>query len=383
MGPPASRRPLVAHVIYRLGVGGLENGLINLINRMPAERYRHLIVCIDDYTDFRYRITRQDVRVHALHKRPGRDLRLFPRLLGLLRRERPAVVHSRNLAGLDALLPALLAGVRHRVHGEHGRDADDADGTNPRPRRLRRLHRPLVSHYIALSGELERYLRERIGVPPERISRIHNGVDTDRFTPGRATLPVRGFSDPACLVLGTVGRLDAVKSQVHLVEAMGLLRERNPRLAPRLRLALVGDGPLRSRVESRVRELGLGDRVWMAGSRDDVHELMRGFDLFVLPSLAEGISNTILEAMACGLPVVATDVGGNPELVEAGRTGLLVPPADPAAMAQAMETYALDADLRRRAGVLARDRAERVFSLDAMVAGYLGVYDRLCETRGG
>jgi glycosyltransferase involved in cell wall biosynthesis len=135
-------------------------------------------------------------------------------------------------------------------------------------------------------------------------------------------------------------------------------------------------------VEHRVRELGLGERIWMAGSRGDIPELMRGLDVFVLPSLAEGISNTILEAMACGLPVIATAVGGNPELVEEGRTGLLVPPADPAAMARAMETCALDADLRRGAGAAGRARAEQRFSLDAMVQAYLGVYDRLCETRG-
>jgi glycosyltransferase involved in cell wall biosynthesis len=183
------------------------------------------------------------------------------------------------------------------------------------------------------------------------------------------------------MVFGSVGRLDAVKGQIHLVEALGVLLKRNPTLARRVRLALIGDGPLRSAIERRVRALGLGDRVWMPGSRNDVPELMRGIDLFVLPSLAEGISNTVLEAMACGLPVVATAVGGNTELVEAERSGLLVPPGDSGRLAQAMERFALDTELRRRAGERARARAERLFSLDTMVEGYLAVYDRLCETR--
>ncbi len=373
--------PLVVHAIYRLGVGGLENGLVNLINRMPSERYRHAVVCIDDYTEFRRRIERDDVAVYALHKRPGHDLRLLPRLLRLFRRLRPAIVHSRNLAGLDALVPALLAGVRHRIHGEHGRDQDDLDGSNLKLQRLRRLHRPLVSRYVALSAELERYLVERIGVAPERITRIINGVDTERFRCGRLPLPAPRLCDEGRLVIGTVGRLQAVKNQTALVEAFGLLIQRNPELRERVHLALIGDGPLRREVEQRVRDLGLGKRVWLAGARDDVPELMRGLDLFVLPSLAEGISNTLLEAMACGLPVVATDVGGNAELIDQGVTGLLVPPGDPALLAEAMATYLRDAEQCRRAGAEGRARAERLFSLDFMVARYLAVYDELLRGR--
>lgn len=140
------RRPLVVHVIHHLMTGGLENGLVNLLNHLPEERYRHAVVCMTDYTDFRLRIRRPDVEVFAIHKRLGHDPLAQWRLLRLLRRLRPDVVHSRNLSGLDSLIPAMLAGVRVRVHGEHGRDVHDVDGTNRKLIWLRRLYSPLVGH---------------------------------------------------------------------------------------------------------------------------------------------------------------------------------------------------------------------------------------------
>ncbi|MDS4068018.1 MAG: TIGR03088 family PEP-CTERM/XrtA system glycosyltransferase [Candidatus Competibacter sp.] len=371
----ADRSPLVAHVIHRLDYGGLENGLVNLLNHMPAERYRHAIVCLTDFNpEFRRRIRRADVEVHALRKREGHDWGLYGRCWTVLRRLRPTVVHTRNLAALEMQGPALLAGVRARIHGEHGWDAQAAG--NPRHRRLRRLCKPLVGRYIALSGELEAYLRDAVGVPANRIARICNGVDSERFHPGRDRSPMPlGFAPPDALVVGTVGRLERVKDQSNLARAFIRLVESVPETRRRLRLVIVGDGSLRAEVENLLTEAGLRDLTWLPGARDDVPELLRGLDVFVLPSLAEGISNTILEAMACGLPVVATAVGGNAELVVDGLTGRLVPAGDPAALAAAIQTYLDDPGLLDAHGVAGRRRVEERFSLDAMVAAYLAVYD--------
>jgi glycosyltransferase involved in cell wall biosynthesis len=140
---------------------------------------------------------------------------------------------------------------------------------------------------------------------------------------------------------------------------------------------LVGEGSLRAPIETLLAETGLADQVWLAGARDDVPALMAAMDLFVLPSLAEGISNTILEAMACGLPVVATRVGGNAELVVEGRTGALVERANPAAMAAALAGYVHDPERRREHGAAARQRIEEGFSLAGMVARYTDLYDEL------
>jgi sugar transferase (PEP-CTERM/EpsH1 system associated) len=380
-----AQAPLIAHVVYRLDMGGLENGLVNLINRIPQQRYRHAIVCMTDYSDFHKRIRRDDIRIFAMHKKAsGNDSGVFFRLYRLFRQIRPDLVHSRNVGALDSLLPAVLAGVPSRLHGEHGRDVTDLDGSSARMRWLRRLHRPMVSQYIALSRDLESYLRHGVGVPHERIAQIYNGVDAEIFRPAagaREALPRPGFAPPGAFVIGTVGRMQPVKDQLTLARAFVKLLRTAPADGPPLRLVMAGDGPLREQAAAILAEAGASGHCWLAGARDDIPQLMRGFDLFVLPSLAEGISNTVLEAMASGLPVIATAVGGNPELVEEGRTGTLVPPSDPEAMARAMLAYSADPEKCRGRGLAARARVERDFSMTAMVNAYIAVYDRLLERR--
>lgn len=378
MNQEGGKPPLIVHVIYRLAVGGLENGLVNLINRMPADKYRHAIVSLTDISDFRQRIVRADVDCLALHKRPGHDLRMLWRLWQLFRSLRPMIVHSRNLAALDAQIPAWLAGVPVRVHGEHGRDVHDLDGKSRKYQWLRRGFRPLIHSYVPLSRDLEQYLHGSVGVPSERIRLICNGVDTERFHPvgDRPELLPAGFTGAGTLVIGTVGRLEPVKDQLTLVKAFIELVRREA-AGGKLRLVLVGEGSLREPLEALLAESGLGHQVWLAGARDDVPELMAAMDLFVLPSLAEGISNTILEAMACGLPVIATRVGGNAELVEEGRTGCLVEREDPVAMAAALAGYVHDSQKRLEHGAAARRRIEDQFSLDGMVARYTNLYDEL------
>lgn len=366
--------PLVVHIIHRLQTGGLENGLVNLINHMSPERYGHAIVCMTESTEFRNRIRRADVAVYELHKAPGHDLKLYWRLWRLLRKLRPAVVHTRNIGTLECQAIALLAGVRARVHGEHGRDMSDLRGNNTKYITLRRALRPWLSRFITVSRDLRQWLIGDVGVPEAQIVQIYNGVDMTRFRPGdmqaRAILPA-GFAPDDALVIGTVGRMSGEKDQHTLVQAFARIAA----AVPRARLVLVGDGSLRGELERTVAELNLAERVWFAGNRPDVPDLLRSLDIFVLPSLGEGISNTILEAMACGLPVVATRVGGNPELVNDGETGLLAPAADPVAMARAFEVYARDPAQMRRHGENGRTRIEREFSMDAMVARYMAVYD--------
>ena len=378
-------RPLIVHVVHSLAVGGLENGIVNLINHLPRARYRHAVVCITGYTDFRSRISIPDVEVFALHKRPGKDFPVYFRLWKLFRKLRPDIVHTRNLSTLEAQLPAFLAGVPHRVHGEHGRDLDDVDGTRRKYQLLRRLFRPLVHRYVALSGDLERYLRYRVGVPQDRIDRLCNGVDTMRFLSDRVRSREHlGISNLGreSIVVGTVGRMDPVKDQMTLVRAfVHLVRCAGDR-GRDLRLMMIGDGALRLTAAQALQEAGLSDRAWLPGERSDVPDLFRAMDVFVLPSLAEGISNTILEAMASGLPVVATDVGGNSELVEAGRTGFLVPRADPEAMADAIRIYVDDPELRRDHGARGRERCEREFSIGTMVKRYAALYDSLLAATG-
>lgn len=379
--------PLVAHVVHSLRVGGLENGLVNLINRMPAERYRHVVVCLSTYDHFAERIARDDVEVLALHKQEGKDPMLYWRLLWLLRRLRPDIVHTRNLGAVEAQLPAWLAGARGRIHGEHGRDIGDLMGANRRYRLIRRLMRPFVHRYVPLSRQLADYLHDSVGVPYARMTRIVNGVDVEHFRPDddgqarAALLSERGWPEGS-VVVGWVGRMEPIKNPVGLVEALARLQFIAPGSGDRARLVLIGGGSQRAAVEAAVKEHALGDRVWLPGSRDDVPELLRALDLFALPSLAEGISNTILEAMASGIPVVATTVGGNVELVDSGKTGELVPASDPDALAGALALYLEQPQRLSIDGLAARARAVETFSIDGMVSAYTDVYDRVLSPRG-
>lgn len=373
------KRPLILHVVYRFDVGGLENGIVNLLNHMPRSCYRHVVVALTDVTEFRRRVKRDDVEFIALHKPPGHGVWLYPALYRLFRALKPAVVHSRNLAALETVIPAWLAGVPMRIHGEHGRDVDDLDGSSRRYQWMRRIYRPFVSHYCALSRELGDYLVDKVNVPRMRITQIYNGVDSERFRPGdggRLTVDGCPFGHSEHWIVGTVGRMQAVKSQVSLAHAFVRALELDPTLRTRLRLVMVGDGPLRAESQAILVNGGVSELAWLPGERHDVADIMRGLDCFVLPSLAEGVSNTILEAMASGLPVIATDVGGNAELVSNGLTGELVPAANSEALARSLLRLVGDPAMAARMGRAGRAAAEARFSMQSMVAAYCGIYDR-------
>ncbi len=377
----AARReepPLVMHLVYRFDIGGLENGVVNLVNHMPANAYRHVVVALTEVTDFSRRIRRDDVRTVALHKPPGQGFRQYPQLLRLFRELSPSVLHTRNMAALEAVVPAWAAGVPVRVHGEHGREGRDL--VSSRYGWVRRAYRPFVSHYVALSSELERYLAETVRVPRAQLSQFYNGVDADKFTPPVGSRPaILGcpFDPAAHWLVGTVGRMQPVKDQPLLARAFVRALELAPELRARLRLVMVGDGVIMPDVVQILDAAGVRDLAWLPGERSDVADVLRGLHGFVLPSQSEGISNVVREAMATALPVVATASGGNPELIEAGRTGELVPAGDLEPMARAIVELAADPARAEWLGHAARAEVEQRFSLRAMVARYQGLYDRL------
>ncbi len=377
--------PLIAHIIYRLDFGGLENGLVNLINGTDGDKYRHAVICMDRYTEFSRRITKPDVPLIALHKQPGHDLGVYWRLWRALRRLRPTIVHSRNVAAIEACAVAQAARVPYRVHGEHGRDMYDLDGQNQRHQTLRRWLAPCIHRFVPLSQDLESWLVDDVGIEKRKVRRVCNGVDMDRFSPSdcgkRELIPDLPFAVDDKILVVAIGRMAAVKDPLNLVEAFCQLMSSAPELRDRVRLMMAGDGELRAPAQARLAQAGLSDIVWLPGARDDVNRWLQVADVFVLPSLGEGISNTILEAMATGVPVIATDVGGNGELVVDGETGTLVPRANSSALAAALRAYIRDPSLRLRHGEAGRERCRREFSIAAMIGKYEAVYDELLSSR--
>jgi sugar transferase (PEP-CTERM/EpsH1 system associated) len=240
MSHAAERRPLVVHVVHRFDTGGLENGIVNLINHMPPQHYRHAVLALTEVTDFRHRITQPDVMFASLHKPPGQGVWQYPKLFKLFRQWRPDVVHTRNLGTLECQLPAWAAGVPARVHGEHGRDVGDLHGHRRRNHWTHRLYRPFVQHYVALSRDLAAYLQMHVSVPDSDVTQIYNGVDMTRFVRHDLAIP-QLVGCPWDLqdkwVIGTVGRMHPVKHQVLLAQAFVQVVQALPALRPRLRSA--------------------------------------------------------------------------------------------------------------------------------------------------
>jgi sugar transferase (PEP-CTERM/EpsH1 system associated) len=246
---------------------------------------------------------------------------------------------------------------------------------------LRRVCDPFITAYVSVSRDISNWFRNVRHIAPSRIIEIYNGVDVAGFSTLAASIPEsqpKTARDP--FVIGTVGRLEPVKDHAGLIRAFAELLRRQPADARGAKLVVVGDGSLRNELQAGIADAGIAERTTITGWSDDVGGVMRGFDVFVLASLKEGISNTILEAMACGLPVIATAVGGNPELVIDGETGMLVPPESPGRLADAMDAYLAAPELARKHGLAGRKRVEAKFSLATMVEAYDRMYSGFLST---
>lgn len=377
----ANNQPIhIAHIVYSFATGGLENGLVNLINRLPENEYHHSVICITGHDkNFVSRITTNNTKVYDLNKPPGSSPQWLLRCWKLLRKLKPDICHSRNLNPLEAQLAAFFAGIKGRIHGEHGWDVNDLGGVNEKYQKLRRYLKPFIHHYIALSSEAKEYLINKIRVPHQKISQICNGVDITKFSvmQPKTEYPT-GFKSENSIIFGTVGRLAKVKNQSFLVKSFIALWQLNPEYRSRVKLIIVGDGELMPELKKLVKEAGAEDAIWLTGLRSDIPELMNLMDVFVLPSLAEGISNTLLEAMACGLPIIATNVGGNKDLIYPEHLqSHLVDVQNIEALRNSMAHYADNADALLKDSTLVRNHCVENFSIDSMVNKYNTLYQNV------
>jgi sugar transferase (PEP-CTERM/EpsH1 system associated) len=360
-------RPLhICHIVLSLEPGGLENGVVNVINGLDPLEFRSSVCCLRGAGEFAGRLS-SGVAIASMDLRPGNDPWMLVRIARLLRHWAVDIVHTRNPEPFFYGLPAgRLAGVSAVVHSEHGRVFPE----KPWRALAQRLLLRHVDAAFAVSKQLRADLVRELHVPADRFEVLYNGVDVQRFQ----REPAHRFRQDSAraLVIGSVGRLAAVKNYALLLRAMARL----PR-APSFKLVLIGDGPERPALTQLATQLGLEDRVEFSGHREDVAQLLPGLDIFVLPSLSEGMSNTVLEAMAAGLPVIASDVGGNRELIESERTGVLFPSGDDRALAEQLARLLGSGELRMRLGNAAALRARSEFSMEAMLARYASLYRRV------
>lgn len=364
----------ILHIIDSFNIGGLENGVVNLINRSNQTIFNHEICCITKSGNAALRLKRH-INIYEMHKQHGRnDWRLIFKLIKLFKARQPDIIHTRNWGTIDGIIAAKLAKVPILVHSEHGWNIDDPDGQNSKRRLARRILSFGINHFIAVSENIRQWLIKSIGIEKKKITKISNGVDTAKFCPSsqkkfRTSL---GLKDE--IVIGTVGRLDPIKRHDLLLQAFSRLDHK----CYNLRLILVGDGPEGPRLHLLREKLPISKkRIILLGGQDNIVKFYNLMDIFVLPSRNEGMSNTIIEAMAVGLPIVATLVGGNPELVSHDKTGFLIPIDNCEAIQNAIKYYLDHPETRKYHGLQARLEAEKRFSLCRMIGDYEKLYRSL------
>jgi len=364
--------PLIAHVLHRLDRAGAEVLAADLARQLTG-RYRFAFFCLDEVGSLGLELRDQGFPVVAVRRSPGLDLRVAARLRAGAREHGVALWHAHQYTPF--FYAALSRGPGPRpplLFTEHGRHYPD----------LRRVRRVLANRLLLRRGDrvtavghfVRHTLIENEGIPRSRVEVIHNGIDPDRFVPAdpaeaRAQLGL----GPEQRVVMQVARFHPVKDHATGIEAFA----RAVDAAPDAVLVLVGDGEARPAAEALASRLGRGERVRFLGVRSGVEGLLPAADVFMLSSLSEGISVTLLEAMACRVPIVATDVGGNREVVEHGRNGLLSQRGDAQGLGHNLAMLLRDAKMRRDMGEAGRNRLLKHFSQSRMHQGYEALYGQM------
>ena len=371
-------RPVrVLFLIDELHVGGTERQLYYLLRYLDRNRYQPMVCCFRLKGQIAEDIERMGVKVTILKKRAAIDPLFLWQLVRLIRRERIQLVQTFLItANLWGGIAARLTGVRTVVASERNVIFADSRHTALAPLMLRLIGR-LATKVVGNAHAVCRSLIEQVDIDPERVVCIHNGVEPLNSADPQVdrTLVREQVSNESTVVVGTIARLVPQKNIHCFLEALARLRP----AFPHLKGLIVGDGPLRRELQQKAEELGITETVTFSGESSDVFEALSILDIFILSSSYEGLPNVVMEAMVAGVPVVATRVGGTPELVENGVSGLLVPPDDPGALAKAIQSLMGNRVLAEQLAQAGKRRMTTLFSVQKMVESYDNLYQSLME----
>ena len=358
-----------------MDLGGLQRIVNLLIRKINREQFAPYLCCLDRGGVFFDQQGMEAVPRYILGRRPGPfDFRLFIRLYKILRSNKIDIIHSQNGCSFYAALAGKLARVRGIIHTDHGRLIPDRKVAKLEDR----IASVLMDRFVSVSEELTEYLASEVKISRKKLVTILNGVDTQRFVPWESKQKENarktfGLSN-GDKILGTVCRLDPVKNLELLIGSMPAICK----VIPNCKVLIVGDGPAESQLRNYAKTIGVDDRVIFVGRSAEIEKILPIFDLYVNTSLSEGTSMTILEAMSCGLPVVASDVGGNSKLVDSSN-GSLFPADDRKGFEQKIIDLLKNGDHLAELGAVSRKKAETNFSFDRVVKRYEDLYLALCE----
>ncbi len=368
----------VVYLVNDFGIGGLERCVVDLVNNLDPDVFQPSIFCLKKKggsVDF---ITRNDVKIYELNKRAGNDPFILWKLRNLLKHERTTIVHSGNwVTMLEGVVSAKLARVPVAIHMEQGKELSDVNEKGFRKRKRNVLKKYLsygIDQIVTVSEDLRQEIIRDTGITPGKVISIPNSVPVINKVDkkeGKRMLHKLGICDNRPLI-GTVGRHSTVKNYQFLVQSMPqVLKE-----FPNAQFVFIGDGPETDNLKNMTKQLKVEKSVWFLGGfkNSKTKLLLQGFDIFVLPSFFEGISFSILEAMSMGIPVVATDVGGNPEVVANGETGFLAPLNDVDMLSNSIIDLLSSNEKAEKMGAMGRKVVEQNFSLEKMVSRYEDLY---------
>ena len=366
------RTPRILHVVLSMVVGGAERLVYDMVRYPAFAEQRPVVCCLDAVGELGEKLLQEGYQVYCKGRRPGLDLEMITWLRDIIRQEKADVVHAHQYSPLFYAAPAaFLAGRVKLVYTEHGRFYPDRKSWK------RSLINPLlalgVDHLVSISNCTARAMATNDKFPRNRIKVIHNGVDVSRMNPTIDLAAKRrelGLGE-TCRIIGTAARLNEIKNMPMMLRVLQLVLKEVPDCC----LLIAGQGEQLGALQTLASELGIADKVRFVGLRFDLPEIYRLFDVFLLTSFSEGISVTLLEAMASGVSAVVTDVGGNGEVVVEGETGYLAPVDDDSAMARRVVALLSDSALARQCGVKARERVEQTFSFVGMVEAYCRLYE--------
>ena len=366
-----SRLIRVCHVALTLDIGGLEKCVANMCESQDKREVLSSVVCLDRIGTIGDVLREKGYRVDLLKRKGGLDFKLVRNLKGYLVNNSIDIVHSHSGCMLYATLAGKLANARAVIHTDHGRHFPER-----RVVVIEELFSSLfIDRIIPVSEELKNYLWKKLRFPRKKLEYISNGIDTETFfkrvwkEKGSEIRRQIGVNNDEFLI-GTIGRVTQVKNQSLLIEAFNHVLKRHKNC----KLLIIGNGPELHNLRKLAKNLEISERVLFPGERDNIPQLLSGFDLFVLPSLSEGTSITLLEALSCSVPVIASNVGGNSKLIVHGKTGLLFDQHDEKELAEKICSLISD---REKAHILAQSGRAHVlkhYSLHEMNRRYLALY---------
>jgi len=363
------KKVTIAQVVLSLEIGGMETVIANIARNIDQDVFRLIVICLKKIGSIGHELQEEGFKVIQIKRMAKKISFLYPkRLVDTLRHEKVDIVHSHSGCWHKAAIAGKYSRVKGIIYTEHGRLVPDNNSVIM----LDRIVSRLTDYIVPVSLDLSEYLKEIVRLDHGKIHRIENGINTEYYSPNdkdKKLLKELKISEET-FVIGNIARLAPVKDHFTLVKAFAIARKSHPNM----RLLIVGDGPKRSKLEKLISEMNLSQEVMLLGFRRDIKELLSILDVFVLSSISEGTSITILEAMASGKPVIATNVGGNSRIVIDGKTGFLVPPKQPVLLARKISELIENPKIAKKMGLHGRKVVQTNFSVERMTKKYVSLY---------